>query len=541
MSSDLKQEIARHIAVEAELRAILAALGDAVIAADADGRVTFMNPGAETLTGWPAEQAKGRALVEIFQCATPGVLLTRSNAQVLIEQRTTPLDNGGAGGVVLVFREVASRERADGFLDPALVNARLERAAERAAQLQQITAACSEARAPADVAAVVVTQGCAALGAPRGLLYLLAQDGAALELVQVVDYPPEALAAWRQFPIETDAPLTEAIRIRTALFFETDDAVLTRYPHLASAQHAGDTALAAIPLVVDGRALGVLGFTFAEAHTFDAEERTFILALARQCAQALERARLYEAAAQARAAAEAANHAKDEFLAMLSHELRTPLTAILGWANILRTSPLVPSAQERGLQTIERNAHLLVQLIEDILDVSRIVADKLRLELQPVDPIAIVRDAIDLVRASARTKQITLEDALEDGIESLTGDRARLQQITWNLLSNAIKFTPRGGRIEVRLDRIGAGVRLRVIDAGEGIHAAFLPHVFEHFRQADSSRTRAHGGLGLGLAIVKHLVELHDGTITVESGGIGRGATFTVTLPMSMRTAVMHG
>jgi len=538
MLSQLRQEIDRHLAVEAELRTLLADQGDAVIAADAAGHVTFMNPVAESLTEWPEAQAKGRALAEIFRCVTPDMLLTRSDAQILIELRTAPLDRGSVGGVVLVFRRVPLRESSEGFQDRARSITKLERAADRATLLQEVTEACSEASVPAAVAAVVVTRGSVALGALRGFMYLLTEDGAALELVQVTAHAREVDAALRRFPMDCDVPITQVIRTEEALFFESTEVLLSQYPHLAGMQDPGDEALAILPLLVDGRALGALGFVFGGARLFDAEERDFLPTLARQCALALDRARLFEVAAHARAAAEAADRAKDDFLATLSHELRTPLTAILGWAHILRTRAPAPGERGRALQVIERNAHALVQLIEDILDVSRLVAGELHLELQSVDPAAIIRDAIDVARPSAEAKRITIEVAIEEGIGTLAADRARLRQITWNLLSNAIKFTPKGGRIEVRLDRLGAGVRLRVIDAGLGIDASFLPQVFDRFRQADSSKTRSHGGLGLGLAIVKHLVERHDGTVTAESGGVGLGATFTVTLPTSLGLAL---
>jgi signal transduction histidine kinase/ActR/RegA family two-component response regulator len=258
---------------------------------------------------------------------------------------------------------------------------------------------------------------------------------------------------------------------------------------------------------------------------------------AEQSAHRLEE--LYDAAERARADADAANRAKDHFLSTLGHELRTPLMAILGWANILRTRRLDGVAMERALRTIERNAMTQVQLIEDILDVSRIVAGKLRLEIRAVDAAAIVRAALDVVRPSAEDKRVLIEASIADGVGTIAADPDRLQQIAWNLLSNAVKFTPKGGRIEVRLERLGAGVCLRVIDSGEGIAPEFLPHVFERFRQADGSGPRSRAGLGLGLAIVKHLVDLHEGTIVAESGGVGRGATFTVTLPAAPLSGVV--
>jgi len=232
----------------------------------------------------------------------------------------------------------------------------------------------------------------------------------------------------------------------------------------------------------------------------------------------------------ARAEAEAANRMKDEFLATLSHELRTPLHAILGWSHVLRSSWPDPRTFNRAVETIERNARAQEQLVSDVLDVSRIVVGKLRLDLQPVDMAGIVDAALAAVGPTADAKGVRLEHALDRGIGQVLADRGRLQQIAWNLLSNAIKFTPTGGRVEVHLKRVGDEAALAVQDSGSGIDAELLPHVFERFRQADSSTTRKHGGLGLGLALVRHLVELHGGTVRAESEGAGRGSRFTVCL-----------
>jgi len=244
-----------------------------------------------------------------------------------------------------------------------------------------------------------------------------------------------------------------------------------------------------------------------------------------------ERAQMFEAETQARAAAEAANRAKDEFLSILSHELRTPLTAILGWSHILRTKREDHDTLSRGLETIERNAKVQAQLIEDILDVSRIVTGKLRVELRPIELGAVVQAAIEVVRPAAESKAIALDVDLMAAPCTIEGDAERLQQVAWNLLSNAVKFTPQGGRIEVRVQQRGASVDLRVSDTGTGIAPEFLTRIFERFQQADTSATRAHGGLGLGLSIAKYLVEQHRGSIVASSHGLDRGATFTVTLP----------
>ena len=232
-----------------------------------------------------------------------------------------------------------------------------------------------------------------------------------------------------------------------------------------------------------------------------------------------------------RAEAEGANRAKDEFLSILSHELRTPLNAILGWSAMLRQRTLSEDKVLRALETIERNAKSQAQLIEDILDISRIITGKLRLQVRPVNLVPVIESAIESVRLAAEAKSIRLQSRIDSQAGPLLGDANRLQQVVWNLLSNALKFTPKDGRVEIRLERVNSHVEITVSDTGPGISSDFLPFVFDRFRQHDSTTTRSYGGLGLGLAIVRQLVELHGGTVTVVSPGIGQGTTFTVTLP----------
>ncbi len=234
----------------------------------------------------------------------------------------------------------------------------------------------------------------------------------------------------------------------------------------------------------------------------------------------------------ARADAERATRLKDEFVATLSHELRTPLNAIVGWASILRTDRR-PASVTQGIEVIERNAKAQAQMVEDLLDMSRIVSGKLRIELQLIDPAAVVKSAVASIRPSAEAKGITLHAAV-DSAGMVNSDAGRLQQIIWNLLTNAIKFTPRNGTVQVALGQIDGHVEIAVSDSGQGIRPEFLPYVFDRFRQADASTTRRHGGLGLGLSIVKSLVEMHSGTVDVESAGEGQGATFTVRLPLAL-------
>ena len=238
---------------------------------------------------------------------------------------------------------------------------------------------------------------------------------------------------------------------------------------------------------------------------------------------------------KARLDAEAANRAKDEFIAMISHELRTPLGAILIWAQLLRAEELDASATSRAVGMIERSTKTLAQLIDDLLDVSRIIAGKLTFEARPVDLKYVVEAALDAAQPAAQSKGVTVERRIEPGVPPIHGDAGRLQQVVGNLLANAIKFTPEGGRIEAALERSGNRARIRVRDTGSGIRAEFLPFIFERFRQADTTSTRKQKGLGLGLAIARHIVEMHGGSIEASSAGEGQGSTFTVTLPLTLR------
>jgi PAS domain S-box-containing protein len=270
----------------------------------------------------------------------------------------------------------------------------------------------------------------------------------------------------------------------------------------------------------EGRVVGVMGITRDISERKRAEQ---------------ERARALEREHAARREAETANRAKDEFLAVLSHELRTPLNAVYGWARMLRSARLAPDVTRRAVEAIERNARAQLQLIEDLLDISRIITGKMRLEIRPLELSVAVAAAVESTRPAADAKGIALETAVCDADLTITGDADRLQQVVWNLVSNAVKFTPAGGRVRVEVRAAGAdGVELAVTDTGQGISPEVLPFVFERFRQGDSSTTRAHGGLGLGLALVRHLVELHGGTVSASSDGDGCGATFVVRLPRAV-------
>ncbi len=309
----------------------------------------------------------------------------------------------------------------------------------------------------------------------------------------------------------------------------------------------------AVPVVSrSGEVLGGLFFGHPETGRFTERHARLVAGIAAQASVGIDNARLYEAqrageqrariAADseraARSEAERASRMKDEFLATLSHELRTPLNAILGWSQILQRQPSDADELAEGLEVIERNARMQTQLIEDLLDMSRIISGKVRLDVQRLDLGSVVQAAIATARPTAEARGVRLQAVLDPLAGPVSGDPERLQQVFWNLLSNAIKFTPKGGRVQVVLERVNSHLEVSFIDTGEGISPEFLPHVFDRFRQSDGSTTRRHGGLGLGLSIVKQLVELHGGNVRAKSGGEGQGSTFTVSLPL---TAVLPG
>ena len=362
----------------------------------------------------------------------------------------------------------------------------------------------------------------------------LVDDSGALRRVLVSgQIEEEALEELRRMPARTDpdSPVMEALRTRRSVLRE-------RIPAAVKLEMAGDferlrvfdrlspTSLVCAPLSARGRTLGVLSFlTVRSGRRFERLDLGLVEELARRAALAMDNAELYRRA-------EEASRAKDDFLATVSHELRTPLASILGWTRLLRRGGLTPEKHARALETLERNAHAQTRLVEDLLDVSRIVSGKTRLNIETADLLRIVEAAVESMRPSAEVRSVRLELTVEPCV--LAGDPERLHQVLWNLLSNAVKFTPRGGQVAVRLAVRDRTATLTVSDTGQGIRPDFLPHVFERFRQADATATRAHGGLGLGLAIVRHLVELHGGTVRASSQGEGQGATFIVQLPLAM-------
>jgi signal transduction histidine kinase/CHASE1-domain containing sensor protein/ActR/RegA family two-component response regulator len=348
-------------------------------------------------------------------------------------------------------------------------------------------------------------------------------DGAELDITEL---PP--------MPVTTTGPNSRAVR--------TGEVIITNdYMRATQGSHGvvvgrdngfrPDSSMA-VPMAVMGRIIGSIEVQSYQHDVYHTEHATAMSMAANLTAVAIENVRLLKLERTAREAAEESNRLKDEFLATVSHELRTPLTAILGWSRLLEGGTLDNAVTQQAVETIWRNAKAQAQIVDDILDVSRIITGNLYLDLHPLEVVPVVENAINVVRPTADAKGIKIERYFDRTPAMISGDANRLQQVVWNLLSNAVKFTENGGRVCVNVSPGAGVVEVGVSDTGQGINNEFLPYVFERFRQADSTTTRQHGGLGLGLAIARHLVEIHGGTIRAESPGVGKGATFTIRLPL---------
>ncbi|MEG4146783.1 PAS domain S-box protein [Microcoleus sp. Pol12B5] len=376
-------------------------------------------------------------------------------------------------------------------------------------------------------------------------VHIIEEDGA-IEQIAVAHINPAKLE-WAyqmrdKYPLNPDDPRGAALTLRTGesdLVPEIPDELLVqaaRDPeHLEILRQVGFKSVMTVPLRTQARILGAISFISAESgRRYTSADLQLAEELARRASLAIDNAQLYRLAQRDRAKAEAANRIKDEFLAVLSHELRSPLNPILGWTKLLRTGRLDTTKTQQALETIERNAKLQAQLIEDLLDVSRILQGKMTLNVAPVNLAAMIEAARETVRLAAEAKHIQIQTTFNPISGTVSGDSNRLQQVVWNLLSNAVKFTPTGGRIDVQLEQVGMYAQIRVKDTGKGIQREFLPHVFDYFRQEDGTITRQFGGLGLGLAIVRHFTELHGGTVQADSLGQNLGATFTIRLPLNI-------
>ena len=521
-------------------RSLVVATPQLVWMADADGRVEDM-PGWRAMTGQTREEMRGwgwlgavhpedadrAATLWMRALETRGIYTT----EFRVRQRDGSYRHFVARGIPIIADDGTLREWVGTLID--ITERRrneeaqkflVEASAMLAASLDYETTLRSLARLAvpflADWCIVYVVDDDRAIR-PIAVAH---EDGAKSELVW------EAERAENQ---DADAPTGVAKAIRTgqselyAEIPETAEAAMVEgVERFRVARQLGLRSAMIVPLVARGRTLGAITFATSDSgQRYGLSDLALAEDLARRAALAVDNARLYREAQDA-------NRLKDEFLATLSHELRTPLTSILGWTNLLRSVKFDDATGARALETIERNARSQKQLIDDLLDASRIITGKLRLEVRPTQLASIVTVSCESLRPAAEAKGIEVRRALDESASLVAGDAERLQQVVWNLLSNAVKFTPEGGRVEVRLERAGSQAELSVADTGEGIKAEFLPYVFDRFRQADQTTTRTHGGLGLGLAIVRHLVELHGGTVAVESAGEGKGATFRVRLPL---------
>ncbi|HYT68740.1 MAG TPA: GAF domain-containing sensor histidine kinase [Vicinamibacterales bacterium] len=399
----------------------------------------------------------------------------------------------------------------------------------RTTRLHGMAAALSEAATLQAVARAVVQHGRNVLGAASGEVEMLVDNGSAFETI--FSDGRGASAQGVREPAEPGLCATEVVRTRRPVFVTSFDQWQESYARSAAlAADGGYVSSATLPLLVEGTVVGVLAFHFTAPVNFDADYGDLLESVARHCAQAVERARLYEAADEARAEAERANRHKDELVSIVSHELRTPLNAILGWTSMLEQGVLDSHGSARALHSIADNATRQVRLVEDLLDFSRLQSGRMALEVEEVDLGAVLRSVVESIVPVAANAGLQLDVSPLPRVW-VHGDMRRLEQVFLNLLGNAVKFTPEGGRVALSVRAEDDAVEVRISDTGSGIDAAFIPHMFEAFRQADSTAARRYGGVGLGLSIAKELVEAHKGRIEAESAGTGRGATFIVTLP----------
>ena len=523
------------------LAAIVESTDDAVIGMDLGGVITAWNAAAERMYGYLAAEAIGRSIrivlppdrqqeesvvlekvtrgerldhVETIRCRKDGTC-------VPVSLTVSPIrdESGTVIGASKIARDISDRKRhaeRTAFL--------AEAGAVLAGSLDYLTTL----KTIANLAVPAIADWCTVD---------VLTDERKLDCVAVAHVDPskvELARTVRERYEDPNSPYTPSAVVRTGkpamLERITDDMIVAAAKGDAErvqlVRSLGLNSYIIVPLTAHRRMFGALTLATAESgRIYGQDDLTFAQDIASRAALAVDNARAYDSA-------RAANQLKDEFLATLSHELRTPLNAILGYARLVQSGVLPRERQARAFGTIERNASALTQIIEDILDVSRIIAGKVRLNIQPIDLPDVIKNSVEALLPAADAKQIRVQTILDPAASPVSGDPDRLQQIVWNLVSNAVKFTPKGGTIQVRLERVNSHVELTVSDTGIGISADFLPHIFERFRQGDPTTTRLHGGLGLGLAIVRQLVELHGGTIHAASGGKDRGTTFRVRLPV---------
>ena len=572
---------------EAEMRLVMDAAPALISYIGADYRYRRANRNYERWFGRTEAEITGRHVREVlgeaaWQAVRPHMARALAGEVVDYEQEL-PYAGGGARWVHVTYSpDRDASGRVSGFVVHVMDIRERKRAEEHTAALQQITAALLRAQTPTEVGQVITAEAVRATGAAGSALAAWTTDGRALENLATVGYPPEVDVKWRRVPEDTAAPLAEAARTGRAVLLRSAEEWDALYPAVAPEnRRLGYGAAASIPLVLGGQVLGAIALSYVGAREFPKDDLALLDAIAGQAAQALERARLYEAERKARVEAEEANQAKDQFVAMISHELRNPLAAITAGLGFLRQAYPAEGRAGRALDIVERNTALQTRLINDLLDLSRLQRGKLQLQRAPVELAKVVTTACRSFAAEADEARLTLTCEPETDLW-VYGDRDRLQQVVANLLSNAVKFTPAPGEVSVDVRRLvvsgrvasdatGMGVsrrtrqewesrvgrdrsggeraagsptppfahspthgevaRIVVDDTGIGISPELLPDLFEMFRQGEIASQRA-AGLGLGLALVKGIVERHGGTAWAESDGIGKGSRFVVELPL---------
>src|SRR5947209_856876 len=542
---------------EEHLRLILDALPAPVSYIDADERYRFNNKAHDRWFGLPRAELYGRSLREVFgeeqyEELRPFIVRALDGEETVFEKEmdypdgsrrsinvTCVPETDGAGrvrGFVAIIKDLTKRRRAEEAARDAERKAlreyetllqRLSQLAESLGTARDHLSIFRDLRDFAVVSVPTVGIFISLYDEKRDVRVARYAWGDGEE-VDVSQLPP--------MPVSSEGPNSRAVRTRQVIITNDYWEMKLKGRGQLGVLIGPDNGLRpqsslVVPMATMGRIVGTVEVQSYENHAYREEHVTAMKMAASLAAVAIENMRLLQFESRAREAAEESNRLKDEFLATLSHELRTPLTAILGWASMLRDGRLDERSSRAALEIIERNARTQQQIVDDILDVSRSITGQLRLEAEPTDLRRVVEAAIDTVAPAATAKSINLSATFEPGVGPVMGEPRRLQQVVWNLLLNAVKFTPIGGEVRVLVERGGGHARLTVSDTGLGISRDFLPHVFYRVRLGDQTTTRVHGGLGLGLSIVRNLVELHGGTVRAESGGEGRGSTFTVELP----------
>ena len=531
------------------LGAIVDSSDDAIVSKDLNGIVTSWNRAAQKMFGWTADEMIGQSIRRIIpqdrMHEEDNVLASIRRGELVDHFETERHHKDGT--LVTISLTVSPIRDAAGTVIGASKIARdiseSVRARRREEFLSEVTAALGASldyeltlKTLADFAVPAIADWCA---------IDLLNDNDEIVRLTVSHVNPEKLKVAETVQAryaDPDSPFGPRGVIRTrksALIPTITDEMIVESAkgdaeRLRIVRSLGLVSYMIAPIVAHDRPLGTLTLATAESgKRYNAADLRFAEEIAARTALAIENAQAYQEM-------ESANRLKDEFLATLSHELRTPLNAVMGYARLLKGGAITGEKTRQALDIIDRNAASLAQIVEDVLDVSRIISGKTRLEVQPIDLSALLHDAIASVTPAIEAKGLRLQLLFDSQVGPVSGDPDRLHQVIWNLLSNATKFTPRGGRIQLRLERVNSHVEIVVSDTGIGIPESFLPHIFERFRQAEGGTTRRHGGLGLGLAIARHLTEMHGGTIEAASDGEGKGSTFRVTLPLLIVHADPH-